>query len=420
MSFRHTAWLVLWLCSACSQTPATQDSAPIPDRWTPDVARPPGEARQPDRGVDRTGPSATVLRVHYPAGSGKLTVRGGGAPLSWSQGLALTSGTDDTWTLTTTELAGTIEWKPLLDDQTWSLGPNYHVTAGQTVDVYPHFSVAKGQVEILIASFSSTALANSRTIWAYLPPTYLENSRARMPVVYMHDGQNLFDPALAYGGNPWHADDAIDAAASSGTCSSGSSCTKDGDCGGKGSCETFREAIIIGVANTPDRVAEYTPVPDPVEGGGKGDLYLKMLTDELKPKVDALLRTRPEREHTALAGSSLGGLISAHAGVTRPDVFGLIGAMSPTTWWANTAIITEVQNSKGKTPRALKVYVDSGDSGPDQDDAADTKLLAAAYVAIGYVEGQDLHYLVGAGHQHNEIYWAKRLPAALAFLLGPR
>jgi predicted alpha/beta superfamily hydrolase len=429
---RHPAWIAVWLLAACSQSSTTEDASPpdgklSPDRkltpegkLTPDARPVTTEAGSVDCGLDQTATASTVLRVHYPAGTGKLTVRGGGGPLSWTQGVSLTVGADDTWTFSTTAIVGTIEWKPLLDDQTWALGPNYHVTAGQTVEIYPRFSTQKGQVQKLIPGFSSTVLGNTRTIWAYLPPTYLENSRARMPVVYMHDGQNLFDPALAFGGNPWHADDAIDAAASSGTCASGSVCAKDSDCGGAGLCESFREAIIIGVENTVDRMDEYTPVPDPKYGGGKGDLYLKMLVDELKPKVDVLLRTRPEREHTALCGSSLGGLISAHAGVTRPDTFGLIGAMSPSTWWAGTAIIAEVKASQGKTPRPLRLYLDSGDAGASNDDVTNTNLLAATYLSIGFVEGKDFHHLVGHNDQHSEIYWAKRLPGALRFLLGPR
>jgi predicted alpha/beta superfamily hydrolase len=406
-----------WLLAACSQTPSAGTDA-LPDRHdstAPDVHR-----RDSAPAADTAaGSKTTVLHVHYPAGTQTLAVRGSAGPLSWTLGVVMSPGAQDTWTFASNTLKGTVEWKPLLGDKVWALGPNYHVTEGQTVDVYPHFTVGQGKVSKLIPAFASGTLGNTRDIWAYLPPTYLENSTARLPVVYMHDGQNLFDPALAFGGNPWMADKAIDAAAASGTCASGAACTKDSDCG-SGPCQTFREAIVIGVDNTADRIAEYTPVVDATEGGGKGDLYLKMLVTELKPKVDAMLRTRPEPENTAMIGSSLGGLISAHAGVTEASTFGLIGAMSPSTWWADAAIITEVQSSKGPSSRALRVYVDSGDAGVDNDDVANTNLLAAAYLSIGYVEGQDFHHLVAHGDQHSEVYWAKRLPGALAFVLGPR
>jgi predicted alpha/beta superfamily hydrolase len=415
--------IVVLLLAACSSSPGTSPPDASPDRrqdaplLAPDSVRPPdARADQPDASV---GPKQSVLRVHYPSGTHTFSVRGSAGPLSWTQSTTMTAAGQDTWTLTSTAVVGTIEWKPLLDDKTWAIGPNYHITAGQTVDVYPHFTVLQGQVSKLIASFTSTVLPSTRDIWVYLPPTYLENSAARMPVVYMHDGQNLFDPALAFGGNPWKADKAVDAAATMGTCPSGTSCTNDGECGG-GLCQTFREAIIIGISNTAARMDEYTPVADPDYGGGKGDLYLKMLVDELKPKVDTLLRTRPEPEHTAMIGSSLGGLITSHAGVTQAGTFGLVGPMSPSTWWDATWIITEVAGSKGKTPRPLRVYLDSGDAGVENDDVTNTNKLADTYLAIGYVEGQDFHHVIGQGDQHNEIYWAKRLPGALSFLLGPR
>ena len=346
-------------------------------------------------------PLATTIRVHYPAAGHTLALRGDGGGLSWDAGTPLSAGADDTWTLTLSGLDGgaPVAFKPLLDDATWSRGPNYTVAPGATVDVYPHFTTIHGAVVKLIASFHSTALGNDRTIWAYLPPSYDENPRARFPVVYMHDGQNLFDPALAYGGNEWKVDETLDAAAEDGS---------------------IREAIVIGVENTSQRIYEYTPTPDPdyPEGGG-ADHYLTLLVDELKPVVDAMLRTRPDRADTAIVGSSLGGLVSAWAGVRRPDVFGLVGAMSPSTWWNHDALVADV---RGMPPamRPARVYVDSGDSGDSNDDVADTNLLAAAYHDLGYLDGETLLHVVQAGGQHNEIYWAERLPGALQFLLGPR
>jgi predicted alpha/beta superfamily hydrolase len=194
----------------------------------------------------------------------------------------------------------------------------------------------------------------------------------------------------------------------------------DGECGTGGTCVGGLEAIVIGIENTPDRIAEYTPVADPQNGGGgNGDAYLAMIVTELKPRVDSMLRTLPDRAHTAILGSSLGGLISAYAGVKQSDTFGLIGAMSPSTFWDNGYIVGAVTNAP-KQPRPLRVYLDSGDSGTSNDDVGDTNKLAAAYLATGYVEGMDFHHVVAPGDQHNEVYWARRLPGALAFLLTPR
>jgi predicted alpha/beta superfamily hydrolase len=273
------------------------------------------------------------------------------------------------------------------------------VQKGQAVDVYPHFNLTQGQYSKRWPTFSSTLLSNTRPVWVYLPPTYLENVRARFPVVYMHDGQNLFDPAVAFGGNPWWVQNAVDGAAESGA---------------------FAEVIVVGPEATADRIGEYTPTADPQYGGGKGLLYLRMLVEELKPKVDAELRTMPEREHTAILGSSLGGLISAYAGVVKSDTFGIVGAMSPSTWWNSTVLLTTLLPMTPASPRPLRVYVDSGDSGPSNDDKDNTAMLAGAYRSLGYADGTTLKYVVQAGGQHSEIYWSQRLPEALKFLVGPR
>jgi predicted alpha/beta superfamily hydrolase len=179
------------------------------------------------------------------------------------------------------------------------------------------------------------------------------------------------------------------------------------------------ELIVIGPENAGSkRMYEYTPVADPSQpDGGGGALYLGMLVGELKPAVDAMLRTRPGRGTTGLFGSSLGGLLSAFAGLSHADVFGLVGAMSPSTWWDNDWIVGQVTASAATTPRPDRVYVDCGaDAG---DDYADTQMLVGAYLSIGYLEGIDFLHVDQPNGQHNEIYWAQRLPAALAFLFPP-
>jgi len=339
----------------------------------------------------------TTLVVKYPAGHRTLWVRGSVAPFDWNRGLPMQKVNDETWTLTVTTVTEDFEWKPLLDDQTWSKGPNWRAKPGVTTVIQPHFFRDNGEWTLRWPAFRSALLGNSRGVYVYLPPTYLENSAARFPVVYMHDGQNLFDPATAFGGVTWRVAAAFDEAAGTGR---------------------FPEAIVVGVNHAgAARLDEYTPTADATYGGGKDDLYLRMLVEELKPLVDSELRTRPGRESTALIGSSLGGLISAYAGVTRPDTFGLIGAMSPSTWWDGRVILTFVAQTGATRP--LKVYVDSGDSGPSNDGVDDTRDLANAYRALGYVDGVNFTYVVQAGATHTEAAWASRLPGALEALLGP-
>lgn len=337
------------------------------------------------------------MRVHYPAGLGTLSIRGSSAPLDWnvSAPLVQEAGDPTVWVFRA-DLDRAVELKPMLGD-VWSRGPNYKVAPHTTVDVYPRFTTVAGSYSKRFPAFTSTKLPSTRGLWVYLPPSYAENTTARFPVVYMHDGQNLFDPQQAFGGAEWKVDEAMDAGAEDGT---------------------IREAIVVGVENDADRIAEYTPVADPSYGGGKGDAYLDMLSTEVKPLVDGALRTLPDRQHTAIMGSSLGGLISAWAGIGRNDVFGLVGILSPSTWWNGTWLLLQVATTKA--PRPLRVYLDSGNAGPSSDDVENTALLAGKYRALGYAEGSTFHYVVQNGAQHNETFWAQRAPGALAFLLGPR
>jgi predicted alpha/beta superfamily hydrolase len=406
-AMRCFALLTLFALGCTSNEPggaAAADDASLPSDSGAETA--PADA-QPEVVADTataeaavdTAPAKTIVRVHYPAGTKKLTLRGSASPWSWDTGSAMTAGSDDTWTLETDALAVEAEWKPLLDD-TWSRGPNYKVKPGTTVDVYPHFVTVKGKFEKRWTAFASTALGNTRGVWVYYPPTYLENQRAKFPVVYMHDGQNLFDASTAFGGNEWKVDETMDAAAESGA---------------------FREAIVVGPENTSGRIYEYTPTSDPAYSpSGGGDKYLKLLVDELKPKVDAELPTLPGRETTVIIGSSLGGLISSYAGTKSAATFGLVGAMSPSTWWNDKVLIGMVAASKDAAVKPLRVYVDSGDSGTSSDDVVNTKQLADTYRSIGFVDGVSLQYVVQKGATHSEVYWAQRLPGALGFLLGAR
>jgi predicted alpha/beta superfamily hydrolase len=373
-----------------------------------------------------------TLRVHYPAGAHAVTIRGSAPGLSWTQGQP-TSASGDTFTYTLTGLTAPAEWKPLLDDTTWARGPNYHVKPGQTVDLWPHFTSTQGEVVTLIPSFHSMVLGNDRAIYAYLPASYGENTDATYPVVYMHDGQNLWEALsqLAFGG-PWKVDTTFDTASEQGACSAGgvvgwgaqplggtaATCTGDGDCT-SGECRTFPEAIVIGVANTSDRIHEYTPTTDPgTPGGGGADAYLKMMIEEVKPAIDGMLRTRPEVGSTALCGSSLGGLVTAYAGLKHPDVYGLLGELSPSSWWNNGVIVGDVKTTQPAPARPLIVYVDSGQG--TVDDEADTDLLAAAYLGLGYVDGKTFRHVIQPGAAHSETYWAQRFPGAMQLLLGER
>lgn len=340
----------------------------------------------------------TTIRVHYPTGARRMFLRGALVPLTWMAGVAMQQVDADTWEYQVPAHTQDLEFKPRLDEQEWSKGPNYVVKPGQTVDVYPRFFRDVGEVTRRWPDFRSNVLNNARGVWVYLPPTYLENTSFRAPVVYMHDGQNLFDPNTAFGGNEWQVDETMNRTANDGF---------------------IAEAIVVGPENTAARMEEYTPTMTTMYGGGKGDLYLRFLVEELKPVIDREYRTVPGREATVVMGSSLGGLISVYAGVQRPEVFGNLGALSPSTWWDNRWILGSVAGLRAAPLRPLKVYVDSGNAGASMDDAANTAQLAQAWRDRGYADDVTLKYVLQPGATHSEVYWAQRLPVALRFLLGP-
>jgi predicted alpha/beta superfamily hydrolase len=379
-----------------------------------------------------------IVRVHYPAATHQVTARGAGGGLNWTTG-AVMSASGDTFTYTLTGVTAKLEWKPLLDDATWAIGPNYHVSPQQTVDVWPHFTTMTGQVQTLIADFHSTILNDDRAVYVYLPASYAENTDATYPVVYMHDGQNLWAamPQIAFGAT-WNVDTAFDQASQVGTCSSSTvvgwgaqplggtptTCNGDGDCTAGAGCATFPEAIVVGVANNANRVLDYTPSVDPSEADaglgpqGGADQYLQMLITELKPKIDSMLRTKPDPANTLMSGSSLGGLVTAYAGLKHPDVFTRIAAISPSSWWDDDVIVTDVKGTPAAPMRPTVVYVDSGQG--TADDEADTDLLAMAYLGVGYVDGVNFRHVIQPGAIHSETYWAQRFPGAMQMVLGER
>src|SRR5688572_17966548 len=163
---------------------------------------------------------------------------------------------------------------------------------------------AHGSLRVM-RQLESPQLGNARDITVYLPPSYSRNDGSRYPVVYMHDGQNLFDPRTSFAGE-WNVDGTIDHASSEGI-----------------------EAIVVGIPNFgAERCNEYSPFDDPKHGPGKGDAYIAFIVDTLKPIIDADFRTQPGHDATGIAGSSMGGLISLYAMFHRPDVFGFAGVMS--------------------------------------------------------------------------------------------
>jgi predicted alpha/beta superfamily hydrolase len=240
-----------------------------------------------------------------------------------------------------------------------------------------------------LPSLWSPELENERDIFVYLPPSYGTGER-RFPVLYMHDGQNLFDQETSFSGE-WHVDGTMEVLGRRGI-----------------------EAIVVGVPNQGShRLDEYSPFADPRLGGGRGEQYAAFIVNTVKPVIDRDFRTLTGREHTCIAGSSMGGLISLYAFLRHPETFGMVGVMSPALWFAERAIFRWVEHA-GFNPG--KIYLDVG-TGEGEQTVRDVRAMRDLLLSKGYRLRQDLFYLEERGAGHEEDAWRRRIRFAVPFFL---
>ncbi|MBV7537080.1 esterase [Duganella sp. sic0402] len=223
--------------------------------------------------------------------------------------------------------------------------------------------------------------AGTRKLRIYLPPGYEDQPQQRYPVLYMHDGQNLFDPKTAAFGAAWKMGANLDKLIASGA---------------------IQPIIVVGIDNAgAQRVDEYTPCCDKQYGGGKLDAYAAFIVDTVKPWADANLRTLKDREHTAIMGSSLGGIASVYIAQKYPQVFSMAGGVSSSFWWNEQMFIRQLPEAP-----PVKFYIDAG---TDNDGLEDTRKMRDAMKAKGY----QLYYHEAEGGAHNEKSWAARVQLPL-------
>ncbi len=248
-------------------------------------------------------------------------------------------------------------------------------------------------------AFPSKFLGNRRDILVYLPPGYRRFSWRRHSVLYLHDGQNVFDAATSFGGVEWSVDETAERLIRT---------------------KVIDPLIIVAVANMgEDRVHEYTPTPGVIEAKGRrkkrsrglARLYGRFLMDELKPFIDRNYRTRRGPTFTGLGGSSLGGLVTLAIGILYPEKFRRLMVMSPSVWWDNFAIYRLVDSIEQKPP--VRIWLDTGTAEPGWEQ---TRELCKRLVEKGWTPGKDIQYMEADHGDHSEADWAARVEPALRFL----
>ena len=254
-----------------------------------------------------------------------------------------------------------------------------------------------------------SAQVAARNVDVWLPPGYGTDPDKRYPVLYMHDGQNLFDPATSYGNVDWAVDETMTRLIAAGE---------------------IREAIVVGVWNTPQRFQEYMP-QRAVQGMQKirmpgfdvgaddviSDRYLAFLVTELKPFIDANYRTLPDRADTTVMGSSMGGLISQYAMSRYPDVFGGAGCVS-THWPAGDGIALDDFAAHLPDPATHRYWFDFGTATLDASYEPYQKRADEILRKAGYVEGGNWITKKFEGAEHSEQAWRLRVDQPLRFLIG--
>ncbi|MGI4763260.1 MAG: alpha/beta hydrolase [Janthinobacterium lividum] len=258
----------------------------------------------------------------------------------------------------------------------------------------PRQHSASPNVHILSPAFAMPQLRRTRRVWVYLPPGYAEGA-SRYPVLYVQDGQNVFDQYTSFAGE-WGVDETLDALAASGQ-----------DLGG---------CLVVAVDNgAKHRLDEYSPWRNRRTGrGGEGEQYVDFLVDTLKPYIDHHYRTRPGRAATGIMGSSMGGLLATYAALRYPAVFGRVGVFSPAYWFAGPALLAYVAQQKPR-PDTRWYFVCGTQESPTM-----APLMATTCDALhaAGIPAKNLSFKSLPDGQHAEWFWQREFPAAYRWLFA--
>ena len=232
-------------------------------------------------------------------------------------------------------------------------------------------------------------LRYDRDLIVWLPPSYRKEPKRRYPVLYMHDGQNIIDPSTSFIGYDWHVDNVADSLIRA---------------------SKMEEIIVVGMYNTPDRTAEYSDTD-------LGRNYAEFVVRRLKPLIDSTYRTLPGREHTAVMGSSMGGLISFLFVWWHPDVFSMAGCLSSAFMREHTQILSDVEKYSGSR-KPIRIYLDCGGNGLDERLKPGMDEMASLLKKKGFVDGVDYQVYFDEHAGHDEHAWAARIWRPLLFMFG--
>ncbi|MEQ1692201.1 MAG: alpha/beta hydrolase-fold protein [Gemmatimonas sp.] len=241
----------------------------------------------------------------------------------------------------------------------------------------------------------SRFLPHAHDLVVCVPPEYDLDPERRFPVLYLHDGQNVFDDLpMSPFGVQWGVDTTARALMHAGI---------------------IEPIILVAIGNAGrDRIDEYTPTRDSThDAGGMADRYGQMLVYEVKPFIDHHYRTRRGARDTGLVGSSLGGLLTLHLGLTHPAIFGKLALLSPSVWWDDRWIVRQLSLSDDRRP-TLSIWLDVGTG--EKRMLKGTRLLHRMLERKGWQEGVDLHYMEADGALHDERAWGHRTGLFLRFL----
>ena len=242
--------------------------------------------------------------------------------------------------------------------------------------------------------YRSRFLPRKRDLIVYLPAIYEQNPQARLPVLYLQDGQNLFDGATSFiPGMDWHVRETADRLIAEGA---------------------IRPLIIVGIYNTGKaRLGEYTPTRDKKMGGGRAGRYGRMLIEEIMPFINSEYRTLSGPANTGVGGSSLGGLLAIYLGLRFPKVFGKLAILSPSVWWNQGSILKLA--ARAKLRDRPRIWLDTGTREGGRS-VENVERLRDVLAEKGWQEGRDLHFEVIPGAEHNEEAWGRRVGPFLQFL----